>query len=76
MERKHSLIDPATPLNELVERGPHLLPVLHRFGLDTCCGGSLPLEEAARRHGFAVEELIGALDEALREPGKAAGKGG
>lgn len=76
MERKHPLIDPVTPLNELVEGSPLLLPVLHRFGLDTCCAGSLPLEEAARRHGLAVEQLIRALDEALREPGKAAEQGG
>ncbi len=70
MERKPPLIDPATPLNELIEHAPRLLPVLHRFGLDACCGGALPLEEAARRHGLVVTDLLGALDEALSEPGK------
>jgi iron-sulfur cluster repair protein YtfE (RIC family) len=53
-------------LNEIVQRFPHTLPVLHRYGFDTCCGGALPLEEVARRHGVELEPL-------LRELGEAAG---
>ena len=53
-------------LNELVLRSPQALPVLHRHGMDTCCGGGLTLAEACRRHGVAVDEI-------LREVGVAEG---
>lgn len=63
-------IDPRLPLNALVEEHPELLGVLHRFGLDTCCGGGLPLEEAARRHGLPLAQLLEALEAALEtDPG-------
>ena len=54
-------------LNELVLRYPQALPVLHRHGMDTCCGGGLTLEEACRRHGVAADEV-------LREVGAAEGR--
>jgi regulator of cell morphogenesis and NO signaling len=61
-------VDPASTLNELVGKDPRALPVLDRFGLDTCCGGALPLEEAARRHGVELAELLATLEEALDRP--------
>lgn len=63
-------IDLTTPLNRIVERHPPLLEVLSAFGLDTCCGGALPLETAARRHGIDPDELQRALEATLR-PGSA-----
>lgn len=69
MARKHRAdtpIDPQLPLNALVERHPRLLQLLHRFGLDVCCGGGLPLEEAVRRHGLLLDDVLGALEEGLR----------
>lgn len=53
--------DPATTLNELVAAEPKVLPVLHRYGLDTCCGGGLPIREAARRHELSLDELMAEL---------------
>lgn len=50
--------DSTTTLNELVERLPATHRVLSAHGLDTCCGGALPLEEAARRHGIALPGLL------------------
>lgn len=58
-------INPAETLNELVARAPEALPVLQRFGLDTCCGGALPLAEAARHHNLSLDALVEALHEAL-----------
>lgn len=54
----------ATTLNEIVERRPEALEVLGRHGLDTCCGGALPLAEAARRHGVDVAALVEELQAA------------
>jgi regulator of cell morphogenesis and NO signaling len=45
---------------------PDAVSVFARHGIDTCCGGGLPVEEAARRHGVDVDDL-------LREVGKVAG---
>jgi iron-sulfur cluster repair protein YtfE (RIC family) len=53
-----SKIDPEATLNQLVEAEPKVLPVLHRYGLDTCCGGALPVREAARRHELSLEEFL------------------
>ena len=54
-------------LNEIVARYPAALAVLSRFGMDTCCGGALPLAEAAQHHGLDVAELLAALEAALDE---------
>lgn len=54
-------------LNEIVARYPQALPVLRRFGLDTCCGGSLPLQTAAQHHNLNVEEVVAALGAVLLE---------
>ncbi|MEP7189039.1 MAG: DUF542 domain-containing protein [Roseiflexaceae bacterium] len=48
-------------LNAVVARFPQTLPVLQRFGLDTCCGGALPLHTAAQHHGLDVAEVVAAL---------------
>ncbi len=54
-------------LNELVARAPEALPVLQRFGLDTCCGGALSLAVAAQHHQLDLAELLAAIREALGE---------
>jgi iron-sulfur cluster repair protein YtfE (RIC family) len=60
-------ITPETTLNAIVARYPETLPILQRFGLDTCCGGALPLRDAAQHHGLDVEEILRALDSAAKE---------
>lgn len=60
-------VDANETLNELVARVPEALPVLQRFGLDTCCGGSLTLAVAAQHHSLEVNELLTAIREALGE---------
>lgn len=52
-------------LNEIVLRAPGALPVLQHYGMDTCCGGALPLETAAQHHGLDPYEVLEALRAAL-----------
>jgi regulator of cell morphogenesis and NO signaling len=54
-------IESGETLNALVDRLPETLPVLQGFGLDTCCGGALTLEQAAERHGLDLRQLLEAL---------------
>ena len=61
----HTLIDPALTLNEITVRHPATLAVLQDYGFDTCCGGALPLAEAARRHRVDEGELRAALERAI-----------
>jgi iron-sulfur cluster repair protein YtfE (RIC family) len=51
------------PIRALTERYPALLPLLTRYGIDTCCGSVRTIPEAAALHGFNADDLIGdALD--------------
>jgi regulator of cell morphogenesis and NO signaling len=67
MATETTAIDTDETLNDLVARDGRALPVLHRYGLDTCCGGSLTLAEAARRHDLELRELVAALAAAQGE---------
>jgi iron-sulfur cluster repair protein YtfE (RIC family) len=58
-------IDANETVNQLVARAPEALAVLQRFGLDTCCGGSLSLAVAAEHHGLDVVELLVAIGQAM-----------
>ena len=48
-------------LNTIVARHPQALEVLQRFGLDTCCGGALPLRVAVEHHGLDLDQVLAAL---------------
>jgi iron-sulfur cluster repair protein YtfE (RIC family) len=54
-------VDGTMTLNETIRRWPATVEVFARFGLDTCCGGALPIQEAAGRHGHDPEEVLAAL---------------
>ena len=60
-------IDPTLTLNEITVRHPIALAVLRDHGLDTCCGGALPLAEAARRHGIDPIALLEKLERAVAD---------
>jgi iron-sulfur cluster repair protein YtfE (RIC family) len=66
-EYLNTYVDADETLNTIVARFPEVLPVLQRFGLDTCCGGALPLYRAAQHHSLDLDELIAALQAALEE---------
>ena len=68
-------IDPTLTLNEIAHRFPVTLGVLRDYGLDACCGGGLPLEQAAVRHRIDVAELRAALEGAVSGFDAAVNKG-
>jgi regulator of cell morphogenesis and NO signaling len=57
-------------LNAIVARYPQTLPVLQDFGLDTCCGGALPLRIAAQHHDLDLAGILSALRAAIGEEGR------
>ena len=61
-------IDPAWTVNELLRIVPESAATLSRMGIDTCCGGSLPLAEAAASAGTTVEAIMDDLTEAVAPP--------
>ena len=48
-------------LADLVVEEPSRSRVFERFGLDYCCGGGHTLEEACRKRGVSVAEVVAAL---------------
>jgi regulator of cell morphogenesis and NO signaling len=57
-------IDPTDTLAELVEQNPGRARVFESLGLDFCCGGKRPLEEAVEATDLAVDEIVDRLREA------------
>ncbi len=58
-------LDCTQTVRAIVHLHPETQNVFHRFGVDTCCGGGVSVEEAARREGVKVEELCAALGAAV-----------
>lgn len=58
-------IDPETTLNEIVAQYPQTMPVFQRFGLDTCCGGALPLQVAVEHHQLNLGDVVSDLEHAI-----------
>ena len=56
-------------VHDLVGRVAGSRAVFDRFGVDTCCGGEVPVALAARRHGVDLELLLDALEITRREAG-------
>jgi regulator of cell morphogenesis and NO signaling len=54
-------IDPAATVNQVVHEHPSTVTVFARHHIDSCCGGGLPVEEAARRHGVDLDALLAEL---------------
>jgi iron-sulfur cluster repair protein YtfE (RIC family) len=61
------LIETDSTVKEIVARYPETLVVFNRFGLDSCCGGGIPVREAALRHGADLEGLLRSLRVAIGE---------
>ena len=58
-------LDPNLTINEIVARFPETIPVFNHFGLDTCCGGGVRVDEAAHREGIDAAELLSSLHQAI-----------
>jgi len=54
-------IDLFDTVNDVIERFPATLSVFNRFGIDTCCGGALPLLTVTSRHRINAGALLVAL---------------
>jgi len=53
-------------VGEWVTERPSRSRVFEQFGIDYCCGGKLPLEEACSKAGGSVHAVLEALDESDR----------
>lgn len=60
--RPTTAVTSETTVNEVIRRVPGAVRVLGEAGIDACCGGALPLAEAARRHGLELEDVLADLD--------------
>jgi regulator of cell morphogenesis and NO signaling len=47
---------------------PQTIPVFEKLGIDFCCGGNRPLEEACAAANLSIDEVQKALQKALAEP--------
>ncbi|MCR4340852.1 MAG: DUF542 domain-containing protein [Gemmatimonadaceae bacterium] len=56
-------IDPAWTVHELVHFRPETAAVLRSYGIDTCCGGTRTLTEAAKVAGLDAATLLHALEQ-------------
>jgi len=65
--KTESQITPAMTVNTVVLLHPRTVAVFDRYGIDSCCGGSLPIEEVARKHGLDLDALMAELGEVVRE---------
>ena len=55
-------------VNSIVETSPETLPVFQSYGIDTCCGGALPVAEVAAKHKLDSEKLLKDLQYAVAAP--------
>jgi iron-sulfur cluster repair protein YtfE (RIC family) len=53
--------------NEAVPLHPMTSTCVSRRGIDSCCGGALPIRVAAERHRLELEGLLEALRQAADE---------
>lgn len=51
-------------VSEIAERSPALREILHRHGVDLCCGGVHPLAMAAQAHGVDLQLILAELNAA------------
>jgi len=54
-------------VNEVIRRFPATVTLFGRWGIDACCGGSLPVGEAAARYGMDPKTVAAELERAIRD---------
>ncbi|MGH9350810.1 MAG: iron-sulfur cluster repair di-iron protein, partial [Terriglobia bacterium] len=62
-------IDASKPVKDIVAGMPNAARVFEQMGIDYCCGGAKPLDEACRAANRSASEVIRAL-EAASEPAR------
>lgn len=63
----HEEVNAAAIVNDVLRRYPATVAVFNAFGIDACCGGAVPLAEAARRDEADLDALLDALRRAIAE---------
>ena len=63
-------LTPKFTVNEVLRVEARAAAVFNRLGIDTCCGGSLTVEEASRAAGVAPELVILEIMDAARGKGR------
>jgi regulator of cell morphogenesis and NO signaling len=61
-------IDPSRTVAELVLEQPARARVFEELGLDYCCGGKTPLQDACEARGLPVDAAVTALEDAAEAP--------
>lgn len=51
-------------VNDCIKLFPKTIGIFTQFHIDSCCGGAVSIEDAARRDGAPLDELMAALDAA------------
>lgn len=54
----HVVLPRSMTVNEAIRLYPRTVELFNRFGIDACCGGAVPIAEAAARDGADVEALM------------------
>jgi iron-sulfur cluster repair protein YtfE (RIC family) len=54
-------LDCTATVHDLIHRHPATRAVFQRYGVDTCCGSVVSVEEAARRDGLDAARLCAEL---------------
>ena len=49
-------------VNDCIKLYPNTIGVFTEFNIDSCCGGAVSIEEAARRDGAELDALMTALN--------------
>ncbi len=57
-----------TPVRDIIVQHPEVRAVLEKLGIDYCCGGKMPLAQAAQRAGLPTDQVLTNLNEALHAP--------
>jgi regulator of cell morphogenesis and NO signaling len=52
---------PALTVNDLLRERPAAAVALNQLGIDTCCGGSLSLADAAAHVGVSLTDFLAAI---------------
>ena len=60
-------ITPDTSVNQLLELAPDAIEVLDELGIDSCCGGSLSLTEAAKDASVDFDSVYSRLEQRFSE---------
>lgn len=55
-------------VREIALENPASIRVFEQFGIDYCCGGRIPLDEACAKKSLAISEVVAALENASKEP--------